>query len=146
MRCVLDVRRHGYLQRGTRGFKGNLDIGGGGGGRGYSMWCGINGNWYSDLYNNPPSMRPISGRAESQLAGSKVWRPLWKSHLWHCGSASQTALVSWGASGVYLLFPTDSWVRYLLSGWAPSTHPVANTHELSTFFFFFFFELIIESW
>lgn len=33
-----------------------------------------------------PSMSPISRLTDCQLAGSELWRPLWKSHLchWHC--------------------------------------------------------------
>lgn len=144
MRCVLDVRQHWYLQWGTIKFKERFAAGN------KMMQYSIYDNSYGELYNNPPSMRPISRLTHCQLAGYKLWRPLWKSHLWHwhCAldrrptfEAPQARLqvspvllpsLLCAGSGVYLPFPTDSWVRHLLGEWAPRTRPVVNTNVLST--------------
>lgn len=123
MRCVLDVRQHWDLHSSRKPAAGHKQD---------SILCNsVYDHPSAELYNNPPSMTPISRLSHCQLAASKLWRLLWKSHLWHwhCALYWRAAFEArrvrlqvspalfpsllCAGSGVYLLFPTDSWVRYL---------------------------------
>lgn len=91
--------------------------------------------------SKPPSMRPISRLTDCQLAGSELWRPLWKSHLchWHCTLYRKPTFVAlWLRLRVFvcgcpLCFVWVQWfIRFSKwqQGQIPAVRPIHVSHRV----------------